>query len=192
MIRRVTALALTLALAGLIPAPASAKAAKAQSKPTNLVYYLNWAGDCAGSGFLAPQLRANPDSCALYFPGLMNPAPSLYGGHVFPAIKLRAFDLNADKPITVDFRLSNVSSVAADFVVTVDGTIDGKDVTIGSATQQVTSPVAEDLHFEIDPAAELDEGRVTGLSVSIDWTGGVTYSSIDIDAGAPVVIAGYK
>ena len=53
MIRRITAVALALALAGLISAPASAKAAKAQPKPTSLVYYLNWSGDCAGAGFLA-------------------------------------------------------------------------------------------------------------------------------------------
>ena len=112
----------------------------------------------------------------------------LWGGGVVMSKE----ELNAKKPITVDFRLSNVSSVAADFVVTVEATVDGKDVTLGSATQQVTSPLAEELHFEIDPDDELDRGKVTALSVSVDWTGGVTYSSIDLDAGAPVAIAGYK
>jgi hypothetical protein len=190
MIRRTVAVVLAVVLAGLISAPVGAK--PKGPKATTLVYYMNWAGDCAGSGFLAPKLEGNPDGCALYFPGLMPPAPSLYGGHVFPALSLRPFKLNAKQPISVDFRLSNVSSVAADFVVTVEGTVNGKDVTIGSATQQVTSPVGVQLHFEVDPAAELDKGKVTGLSVSVDWTGGVTYSQIDFESGPSVTIPGYK
>jgi len=190
MIRRATAVVLTLALAGLISAPVAAK--PKQPKPTNLTYYLNWSGDCAGSGYLADKITPNPDACALYFPGLMAPQPSPWGGYEFPAYKFSAFKLNAKKPITVDFTLSNIGSVAADFVVSVNGTVNGKEVTIGSATQQVTSPVSEALHFELDPADELDKGKVTYLSVSIIWTGGVTYSQIDFDAGAPVAIAGYK
>lgn len=187
MIRRVTAMVLAVALVGLISAPVSAK-----PKPTTAVYYLNWQGDCAGTGYLGTKIVPNADDCALFFPGLMSPAPSAYGGFTFPGYEIGTFKLNAKKPITVDFKLSNVGSVAADFVATVDGTVNGKDVTFGSATQQVTSPVSEDLHFELDPDDALDKGKVTNLSVTIDWTGGLTYSQIDFSSGAPVAFGAYK
>ena len=190
MIRRTIAVVLALALAGLISAPVTAK--PKQPKPTNITYYLNWQGDCAGSGYLADKITPNPDACALYFPGLMQPAPSPWGGYEFPAYEFSPFQLNAKEPITVDLTLNNIGSAAADFVVTLDGTVSGKDVTLGSATQQLTSPVSETLHFELDPDDKLDKGKVTYLTVSVMWTGGVTYSQIDFDAGAPVAIAGYK
>ncbi|HYI46441.1 MAG TPA: hypothetical protein VE174_13370 [Actinomycetota bacterium] len=66
-------------------------------------------------------------------------------------------------------------------------------MTVGSETQQLTAAAGGgELHFELDADDKLDKGKVTALSVSIVWTGGVTYSSIDFDTGAPVTIDGYK
>jgi hypothetical protein len=184
MFRRITAALLVVALAGLMPASVEAKKTK-KPKGVEVVLQMNWQGDCAGSGYLAAETIPNPDDCALFFPGLGDT-------YSFHDIEGTAFKLNAKKGMTVDFSLSSVVTVAADFEAVLNGTVGGKDVTIASATDQMTSVVDEEIHFDLEPDKKLHKKKVSSLNLTITWTNGVTYSSIDFNAGAPVVMYGYK
>jgi hypothetical protein len=183
-------LVLALALAGLIAAPVDAKRRRKPRKlrPKVVTYQMNWGGDCAGGGYLGLETVPNPDSCALYFPELGN-------SYSFPATEALGFKLNAKKTVTVDFTLNHVASVAADFEAVLEGTVNGKTKEFASQTQTITAATnaqATPVHFDLDPADTLHKGKVSALYLTVSWTNGVTYSTINFDAGAPVVVHGYK
>jgi hypothetical protein len=187
MARRMTALVLIVALAGLIASPVEAKK-KRKPAPVAVTYYLNWLGDCAGSGFMALEPAPNPDSCALFFPGLGDT-------YSFPGSEGLPFALDATEPITVDFGLGTVASVAAEFEAVLSGTVDGEDKQIASGTQTVVAagPGTTPVHFDLEADPALDNTSVTALTLTINWTGGVTYSSMQLEeGGANMVIHGIK
>jgi hypothetical protein len=189
MVRRITALILVAALAGLVVSPAEAKKKKKKAPaPVAITYYMNWMGDCAGGGYLALVATPNPDDCALYFPGLGET-------YSFPGSEGTPFALDATKPITVDFQLITVVTAAAEFEAVLTGTINGEEKPIASATQTViagTSAARVPLHFDLEPDAALNNAQITGLNLTINWTSGVTYSTIDFDSGATMVVNGLK
>jgi hypothetical protein len=187
MARKVASLFVIVALIGLIAAPVEAKK-KRKPSPVAITYHLNWMGDCAGSGYLSLTATPNEGQCALYFPGLGDS----YG---FAGSEGTPFFLDATKAIPVDFVLIHVASVAADFEVVLEGTINGESTPIASGTQTVvagSTVTPTPLHYDLEPDASLDKAKVTGLSLTINWTNGVTYSQIDFDAGATMVINGLK
>ena len=185
MVRRITAFILVVAIAGLVVGPADAKKKK---KPASITYHMNWGGDCAGSGYLALAPTPNPDACALYFPGLGD-------SHSFSASEGTPFALDATTPIPVDFVLSHAASAQAVFEAVLTGTIKGESTPIASANQTIpvgVSGMPTSVHFDLEPDAALNNAVVTGLSLTISWTGGFSYSTIDFDAGATVIINGAK
>ena len=183
MIRRITALILVVAIAGLVVGPADAKKKK-KPAPVSITYHMNWGGDCAGSGYLALAPAPNPDSCALYFPGLGD-------SHSFPSSEGTPFALDATKSIPVDFVLSHAASAQATFEAVLTGTIKGESTPIASANQTILvgiSGMPTPVHFDLEPDAALNNSVLTGLSLTISWTDGFSYSTIDFDAGATVII----
>ncbi len=191
MLRKITAVALVVALAGLISSPVQAKKNKKKpsgSAPIELTYYMNWFGDCAGSGYLALESTPNDASCALFFPGLGD--TYAFGGAVEGP-----FTLDATKPITVDFVLSQVVSAAAEFEVDLRGTIKGESTDIASATQAITAATSLEstpLHYELQPEASLQGANVSDLTLTISWTSGATYSQMIFDSGTTMVVPGFK
>ena len=185
--RKIGIVALVVALAGLVVSPVEAKKRK-KAVPVQVTYYMNWFGDCAGSGVLGLETVPNPDACALYFPGLGD-SFSFPGSEGFP------FALDVSKPITVDFSLSTVVTVAADFEVVLEGTIGDEDKVIASGTQTVlaaTNANPPAVHYDLEPDAALDKAQITHLTLTISWTNGATYSTIDFDAAPNLVINGFK
>jgi hypothetical protein len=149
---------------------------------------MNWGGDCAGSGYLALAPAPNPDACALYFPGLGD-------SYSFPSSEGTPFVLDATKPIPVDFVLSHVASAQAAFEAVLTATIKGESTPIASANQTILvgmSGMPTPVHFDLEPDAALNNAVVTGLALTISWTDGFSYSTIDFDAGATVIINGAK
>lgn len=188
MTRRSTAILAAVAAAALLVAPTGALAKKKPApRPVTVTQYLNWGGDCAGAGFLALTHTPNPDSCALFFPELANT-------HAFGGAEGLPIALDASQPVTVDFTLSNVATAAADFEAALSATVGDEQVDIGSATVNVpATPDDVPLHFDLEVPAELDKAKVTALTLQITWTGGFTYSSIDLDSGtAQLVVNGFK
>ena len=182
MRRKLTAIVLAAAIAGLIVSPVEAK--KKKPAPVEVTYWMNWFGDCAGSGVLSLTYTANEGACALYFPGLGD-------SYSFATHEGTPFALDASKPIIVDLRLVEVVSLAADFEVTIEGEIGGENKVIASGTQTVLasmSATTAPLHFELEPDASLNKAKVEGLRVTVAWTNGATYSQIDFDYGATVDI----
>jgi hypothetical protein len=186
MNRRMVALLLVLAVAGAMASPVEAKKKrKSKPKPVVVTYNMAWVSGCGGSGYLTLKGTPSPDPCALYFPELGN-------SYSFPAIDGKPFKLNAKKPITVDFTLSTVAHVQAEFEAVLDADVSGKSKTIASATQTVTGQGDTAMHFDLEPDAALDKGKIDNLNLTISWTNGVAYSQINFEAGAPVVINGFK
>lgn len=189
MSRRTTAILAAIGAAALLAAPADAIAKKkATARPVTLTQYLNWAGDCAGGGFLSLKHTLNPDSCALFFPELGN-------SYTFGGAEGLPMTLDASQPVTVDFSLSNVVTAAADFEAVLAASVGDEQVELASATVSVpAAPIGDvPVHFDLEPATEFDKQKITGLSLQITWTGGVTYSSIDLDSGtAQMVVHGFK
>ncbi len=166
-----------------IAVPGSAVAKKKPAAPTEITYFLNWGGDCAGSGYLALAPASNDGACALFFPGLGD-TYSFGGKEGMP------FTLDASKTITLDFMLSQVVTAAADFQVVLEGTIGGKTKEIASGTQTVlvgTPAMAQAMHYDLEPDASLDKQKVTSLTLTVTWAGGVTYSQMDF-ANSTLVI----
>lgn len=189
MVRKITALALVVALAGLIASPVEAK--KKKPAPAEMTYYMSWFGDCAGSGFLSFKYTEDEgQDCALFFPGIAANSYSFYGKDGTP------FRLDASKMIPVDFELGHVATAAADFEVTLKATIDGESTELGSATQTITAATSAEptrLHYEFEPDASLHGARVSELSLTITWTGsGFTYSSMNFSPSNTVVIGRLK
>lgn len=178
MSRRITGLLLVALVAGLVATPVQAK--KAAGPAT---YYISWAGDCAGSGYLATASSPNPDACALYFPGLGD-------SHSFAAVAGLPLVLDARKAILVDFSLGHVASVAADFDVTLTGEVDGKDVEIATDTASVVAagPGSTPVHVDLDPDDSLVKGKVTRLILTVTWSGGATYSQMELEEGTATVV----
>ncbi|MGI8407286.1 MAG: hypothetical protein ACR2L3_02085, partial [Actinomycetota bacterium] len=90
MMRKITALILIAALTGLIMSPAEAKKKKKPVAVTS-TQYLNWLGDCAGSGYLSLEPVVNDESCALFFPGVGDT-------HAFPGSEGLPLTLDASQP----------------------------------------------------------------------------------------------
>jgi len=185
MIRKITALGLVMALTSIIGSPVQAKTTP--TKPAQHTYYLNWAGDCAGGGYLAPRSIPNEEgSCALFFPGI---SPT---SHSFPLKGNKAFILDATKTIPVDFSLFHLASAAADFTVTVEATIGGETVPVASGLQTVVAatvlPDNTFHHVDLEPDASLHGKKVTGLNVTVAWTNGATFSELWLEDGATIGI----
>ena len=195
MTRRITALLVVLVLAGLVVSPADAakkKKKKKVKKPIAVTstQYLAWEGgaECAGGPILAPVPTPNAEACALFGPEL---ATSIEFASAGPT----AFKLDAAKPITVDFSLFHVASVAADFTVDVTATVDGKEMTLATGTENIMAAANEStpLHYELKPDAAANGKVLTNLAVTITWASGATFSQMEIDAGdSPVVLHGFK
>ena len=188
MSRRISALVAVGALALALLKPAEA-VAKKKPRPAVMTQYLNWGGDCSGAGFLALAHVPNPDSCALFFPQLGNE-------YYFAGSEGMPFVLEADKAATLDFTLSSVVTAAAEFEAVLSATVGDEQVEVAAATagvQAASSLGGTDVHFDLQPAAELDNTKVSALNLTITWTDGVTYSSIDLDSGtAKLVLYGFK
>ena len=178
MSRKATALVLAALVAGLVAGPVQAKKAVPAS-----TYYISWAGDCTGVGYLADKPSPNPDACALFF-------PELGSSYSFGAIDGLPVVLDARKPIPVDFSLSHVASVAATFDVTLSGEVDGKDAEIGAGTATVTAsgPGSTPVHLDLEPDPSLHKGKVTRLTLTVTWSDGVTYSQMELEEGNATVV----
>lgn len=174
-----TILLVTVLVVGM-GTPSEARNRK-HAKPATTVLYLNWLGDCTGSGFLDTKPTMNSGACALYFPGAGGVGGSSYD---FPAAGGVPFELDAARDLSLDIELQNVASVAATFDVVVNGSIDGDDKEIASGSQTVTAPAgAASVHLDLPPDKALDGAVVNKLDLTVTWSGGVTYSSIDIESG---------
>ena len=186
MSRKVASVVLIAFLVSVVAAPVEAKK---KDKPAPSTYYLNWGGDCAGAGFLSLTPQPNPDSCALFFPGLGD-SYSFFGSEGTP------LTLDAGKTVTVDFVLNQVASVAADFDVVLEGTVNGKSKEIASGTQTVlagTTVTPASVHYDLEPDASLDKAKISDLRLTVTWSNGVTYSTMDLESGsATLVINGGK
>ncbi len=193
MLRRVTALVLVVALATLVGGPVQAKKKKKPKPPpapapVAVTFHMNWGGDCEGAGFLSLASVPNPDECALFFPELGN-------SYAFPATEGLPFGLDATKAITVDFELSSAATAAGEFEAVMTGTVGGQDVEIARATQTVLVAANEStpVHFDLQPDAALDKAEVSALTLTINWTGGLTFSTIDLSSGtSTTVVNGYR
>ena len=193
MTRRITALLVILVLAGLVVSPADAakkKKKKKVKKPVAVTstQYLAWVGDCTGSAMLSPTVAPNPDACALFF-------PELGSTFTFAGTAPAGLKLNAAKPITVDFSLSQVATAAADFRVDVTATVAGKEMTLATGTETITAEAqsSHPFHYELKPDAAANGKVLTSLAVTVTWASGFTYSSMEIEPGDdPVVIHGFK
>lgn len=189
MLRRITALLLVVALAGLVAGPVQAKKKKPKAPvPVAVTYYINWAGDCAGSGFLSVTSTPNPDACALFFPELGN-------SFAFPASDGLPFVLDATKAMTVDFELSHALTVAGEYEVIVTGTVAGQDAEVARGTATVAAAAEEStpMHFDLQPDAALDKAEVSALTLTINWSGGMSYSTIALEDGtATMVVNAYR
>jgi hypothetical protein len=186
--RKITALILIAALTGLITSPVEAKKKKKKPVAVTSTQYLNWLGNCSGSGYLSLEPVVNDESCALFFPGVVNT-------YDFPGSDGLPLSLNAKEPIAVDFSLRTGASVAAEFEVEITGAVNGEEVLIASGTQTVlvAGPGFIPVHYDLEPDAALDKARITALTVTVTWTGGATYSKIDFDTTtASAVIHGFK
>ena len=186
MRRKFVVILAVTAVAGCLLNPVDA-AAKKRARPVTMTQFLNWGGDCAGSGYLALSHVPNPDSCALYFPELGNE-------HYFAGSQGMPFALDADQAVTVDFDLSSVVTAAAEFEARLSATVGDEQVDVATGTVAIQAARGSTpVHFDLEPAAELDNAKVSGLSLTITWTEGVTYSSIDLDSGtAQMVVHGVK
>lgn len=186
MNRKIAAILAVGALAGALLSPAHA-VAKKKARPLVMTQYLNWGGDCGGAGYLALSHTANPDSCALFF-------PEVASEHYFAGSQGMPFVLDADQDVTVDFTLNSVVTAAAEFQATLTATVGGEQVDVASATTTVqVARGATPVHFDLEPARALDNAKVSALNLTITWTDGITYSSIDLDSGtAQLVARGFK
>jgi hypothetical protein len=186
MTRKIASVVLVALLASVITGPVEAKK---KPKPAPITYYLNWGGDCAGYGFLSLTSQPNDASCALFFPELGN-SYSFFGDEGTP------FALDTSKVITLDFVLNQVASLAADFEVVLEGTVNGKSAEIASGTQTVlvgVSATPAAVHYDLEPDASLNGARISDLRLTVTWTNGVTYSTMDLQSGsATLVISGAK
>jgi hypothetical protein len=184
MSRKVASVVLIALLVSVIAGPVEAKKRR---KPAPITYYLNWGGDCAGTGFLSLRSQPNEESCALFFPGLGD-------SYAFYGIEGTPFALDTSKVITLDFELNQVASVAADFEVLLEGTISGKSKEIASGTQTVSvgaSGMPAAVHYDLEPDGSLNGAKITDLRLTVTWTNGVTYSTMDLESGsATLVISG--
>lgn len=186
MSRKTMAILAVGAVVGLLVNPAGA-AAKKRLRPMTMTQFLNWGGDCAGSGYLALSHVPNPESCALYF-------PELTSQHYFGGSEGMPFVLDADQKVTVDFDLNSVVTAAAEFEAVLSATVDDDQVDVASATVAVqVANGSTPVHFDLEPAPALDNAKVSGLNLTIAWSDGVTYSTIDLDSGtAQMVVRGFK
>jgi hypothetical protein len=178
MSRKLTAFVLAALAAGLVAAPVQAK----KTVPPS-TYYISWAGDCTGMGYLATKPSPNPDACALFF-------PELGSSYTFGATDGLPIVLDAGKAIPVHFSLSHVASAAATFDVTLSGQVNGKDAEIGagSATFTANGPGSTPVHLDIEPDPSLHKGKVTRLSLTVTWSDGVTYSQMQLEDGSATVV----
>jgi hypothetical protein len=173
---------LVVSLAGGI---APAVEAKKKARPRPLTYYMNWVGDCAGSGSLAVKFVANPDDCALFFPGLGSE-------HVFVGPAASPFTLDASQQVVVDFELTHVAQVAAEFEVELTAVVDGDTTTVATGTQTILAAGVgrTPVHYDLEPDPALAGKVLEGLSLTVAWTSGVSYSSIDLQNGSGAVVVG--
>ncbi|MDQ3878220.1 MAG: hypothetical protein M3290_07720, partial [Actinomycetota bacterium] len=105
---RLTAVLLVIGLVVAMGAPSQAQKRR-PPKATTTVLYLNWLGDCTGSGFLDTKPTMDSDACALFSPEVVVAGGSSYD---FPAAGGVPFKLDASREISVDIELQNVASVA--------------------------------------------------------------------------------
>lgn len=178
-----TGVVAAVAAAGLLIAPAGAKP-KTKESAAGTKYYLNWGGDCGGSGYLALEHVSNPDACALFF-------PELGSSYYFGGSDGMPFALDADRTITVDFNLATVVTAAAEFEAVLSATVGRRQVEVASATATVLAagPVGgSPVHFDLEPSPGLDEAKVAALNLTISWTDGVTYSSMDLESGTATMV----
>ena len=182
MSRKLAHLALALALVALIAGPV--QAGKNRRSPGPTTFFLNWDGGCDGGGYLSSAPVPNPAACAQYFP-----VANL--SHAFRATGQAPFILDATKTISVDFVLDHIVSGAAEFEVVVEATI-GKATAgtrsqvIASGTQAVTAETGFDpttFHYELEPDAALHLAKASYATVTITWTDGATWSTIDMESG---------
>ncbi|MDQ3952368.1 MAG: hypothetical protein M3279_05315 [Actinomycetota bacterium] len=180
--RKVFTALLVVSLAGGI---APAAEAKKKARPRPLTYYMNWVGDCSGSGLLAVKFVANPDDCALFFPGLASE-------HVFVGPAASPFRLDASREVAVDFELTHVAQVAAEFEVELTAVVGGDTKTVATGTQTIlaASVGRTPVHYDLEPDKALDGKTLEGLSLTVSWTSGVSYSSIDLQNGSGAVVLG--
>ena len=174
-----------LLVASLAGGVAPAVEAKKRARPRPLMYYMNWVGDCSGSGLLAAKFVANPDDCALFVPGLRSE-------HVFVGPVATPFRLDASREVTVDFELTHVAQVAAEFEVELTATVDGDTKTVATGAQTIVAAGIGRtlLHYDLEPDPALDGRTLEGLSLTVTWTSGVSYSSIDLQNGSGAVVIG--
>lgn len=174
-----------LLVASLTGGISPAVEAKKKARPRPLLYYMNWIGDCAGSGSLAAKFVANPDDCALFFPGLGSE-------HVFVGPAASPFTLDASREAVVDFELTHVAQVAAEFEVELTAMVDGEAKTIATGTQTILAagPGRTPVHYDLEPDPAFDGATLDSLSLTVAWTSGVSYSSIDLQNGSGAVVVG--
>lgn len=178
----------TVVVLALMGPGTGAVASKPRAKPRPVTYYMNWFGDCAGGGYLSLKAVPNPDDCALFFPGLGS-------SHAFRGSAGLPLVLDASQKVVVDFELIHVAQVAADFEVVVTAAIDGEETEVARGVQTLLAAGVgrTALHYELEPDAALDGAALESLTATVNWTNGVSYSSIDLQSDtARVVLEGRK
>ncbi len=163
----------------------SAVEAKRKTRARPITYWMNWIGDCSGYGLLAATFQANPDDCALFFPGLGTE-------HAFVGPAGADITLDASREVVVDFELTHVAQVAAEFEVELTAFVDGEEQTIASGTQTVLAAGVgrTPLHYELEADPALDRKVLESVTLTVAWTSGVSYSSIDLQNGSGAVVLG--
>lgn len=177
MSRKLAYLSLALAFVGLIAGPV--EAGKNRRSPVPITYFMNWDGGCDGGGYLSLTAAPNPGACAQYVPGTDT-------SHTFRASGQAPFILDATKPISVDFEVDHIVSGAAEFEVVLEATIGKDTMEIASGTQAVVvetglEPTA--LHYEFKPDPSLHLAKVSYPVVTVTWTDGATWSTLDMESG---------
>jgi len=182
MFRRTAALILIFSVVILGSAPVSAKK-KRTSVP--LTYFLNWQGDCAGGGFLSLE-SSDGSTCALYF-------NTQAEEHSFPAAEGLPLVLDAREQIPLDFELTTVYQVTAEFEATLTGSVKGERKTIATAAQTLEPQAggSTSVHFDLEPDPSLQNAKFTDLNLSIALKSGYSYCTLDTGTGT-LVVHGFK
>ncbi|MGH2691778.1 MAG: hypothetical protein ACRDHM_04675, partial [Actinomycetota bacterium] len=182
---RVFAIGLSVALGAAFVIRAGATHAQ-EPVPAAIDFFLHWDTGCSGSGFMDLEDRPSEDSCALFFPVIAE------GPYDFPAEAGLPFQLDSSRKIDIRFVVFSIATAAVQFDLTVSGKVDGQPKQIAAGSQTVLAAALMDtvVQASLDPDPSLNGATVTELKFTVDWSGGTTYSQMDLTTDSARVTVG--